>query len=279
MPKRDLRLANAAGVVQQALAVEPRPCAAHHKAVRHAAGGEAAAPEAAHFDRAVGQFVVVLGAVVAKAVAVHAVWRQAGSHLPAGGGWAGHELQRVRLVFLAEHLQAQAGGVKEAASVVQKSGAHRGVQRVHGVLQFQRLAGHRSGLPAVFVELLERHRLPSLRGAQALQVLGKLAHQVAARNPHRQADALVVGRLVNAQRDGKQVGLRAEHRHGVVQPGRRWGAAAGAAGGCLGAGGAGRAHRAPAPTKQLSAATVDKRKRSVSQCCRPARTYKVRSAR
>ena len=58
---------------------------------------------------------------------------------------------------------------------------------------------------------------------QVLQVLRKLAHQIASGDPHRQAHALAGRGLLHGEGDGKQVAVGVEHLDPVVQT-RRGGA-------------------------------------------------------
>ena len=76
VPKPDLRFANFLGVRQQLIAVKTGRSTGHHKAVRHAAGLEAAAPESAHLHRRIHQRVVTVCVVSAKARLAHLVRRQ-----------------------------------------------------------------------------------------------------------------------------------------------------------------------------------------------------------
>ncbi len=80
MPEADCGLANLLGVCQQALAIKRGRCTSHHKAVRNAAGREAADPEEAHFHRAVNQLVVVRRSVETKTLLVCLDGGQAGGH-------------------------------------------------------------------------------------------------------------------------------------------------------------------------------------------------------
>ncbi len=62
--------------------------------------------------------------------------------------------------------------------------------------------------PSAFIALFKAHRAAVLLGAEALQVFGKFTHQVAARNPNRQAQNLWgLGRR-NGQRDVIEMGLK-----------------------------------------------------------------------
>ncbi|MNJ79799.1 hypothetical protein D3C77_779410 [compost metagenome] len=65
--------------------------------------------------------------VEAEAVGIDLRGREAGGHLPALGGGAAEQLQRMGTLFLAMHAQAQAGAVEEATQAIQPGCAHRGV--------------------------------------------------------------------------------------------------------------------------------------------------------
>jgi len=67
VPKTDVRLADFSRVGQQLVTIKTGRGTGHHKAVRHAAGLEAAAPESAHLYRGIDQRVITVGAVAAKA--------------------------------------------------------------------------------------------------------------------------------------------------------------------------------------------------------------------
>jgi hypothetical protein len=231
VPEGDGLLADAPHVAHQALAVERGRRARDHQPVRHAARGEADAPERAHFHGAVHQLVIAVRAVGAEARARGVVRGQARGQRPAGHGARAHHFQVVRLVFLAVHAQAQAGAVEEAARGVQPRGAHGGVVGGHLVLQHQWLAGAAARAPAVLVQLLQRHLGAALAGAQRLQVLGELAHQVAAGDPHGQRQLLPGGGPGHREGDSVEVGVLLRGVDAVVD-GRHGGIDSGAACAC-----------------------------------------------
>ena len=224
VPKADGRLANLLRVGQQALAIKTGASAGHHKTVRHAARHEAAAPKRTHFYRAVDQLVVVRCRVRAKAMAINMLRAQAGGQGPTAGASGccrcGHA-QRVRGVVLTVYAQAQAGAVEEPALGIEPSRAHRRVVGIDLVGQRQRQAGCAVNAPAALVKLRDGGRMAAgfrrvLLGLQVLQVFGKFAHQIAARNPYRQADALLRRRRRNAQRDAEQVRVHVGDVYAVV---------------------------------------------------------------
>ena len=219
MPEAQLGLTNGLRVGQQLGAVKAGRRTGHHKAVRNAAGHKAAAPKRAHLHRAVHQGVVVVGAVKAKTGLGHAHRLQPGGHAPAFECVTGHQRHRVRGLRLLWHLQAQAGAVEKAARGVQPGGAHRVVKRVDLVLHLQRCAGDACHFPGGFVLLLHGHPFAGLAGFQLLQVFGKFPHQVAARNPHRQAQGLGGGRHWHRERDPEQVRVDIQHLYLVVHRG------------------------------------------------------------
>ena len=252
VPEVDLGGADFLRVGQQACAIKTGRRAADDEAVRDAAYLELVTPEGAELERAVGEFVVIGGQVAAKAVRVGVQGGQAGGHLPAVGVRMAHHAESVRQVVVAMHAQAQAGGVEKAALGVEVGGAYRGIEgvdlvaqgqggdggrRVGGGVVAEAGLGHvRARLPGVLVELLQRQRLAAAFGAQVLQVLRKFAHQVAARDPHRQAEALLARGLVDFERDAEQVRVRVEHFHPVAHGGGAGGGCGGGVGGGHGVG-------------------------------------------
>ena len=219
VPEMNRRLADFLRVGQQALAVKGGQSTGHHKAVRHTAGVEAAAPERAQLHRAVHQFVVVRGLVQAKAFFVGFERRQARGRLPTGLALHGLQLQLVRRLFLSVHPQAHTRAIEEAALAVEPSGAHRVVKGIDLVAQHQRLPALASDGPAALVLLLCGQTAPALLGAQVLQVFGKLTHQITARNPHRQRHGLLRRWLRNSQRDLEQMRMQVGGFNGVVDGG------------------------------------------------------------
>ena len=197
MPKADLGFANSACVGQQAFAVKRRQSACNYQAVRNAAGDKLATPKRAQLKWAIGQFVVIHSLVSAKSTCVGAYRRQAGSHLPAAHGRAGEHLDALRPIGLPRYAQAQAGRIEKAAHIIQPSRAHGVVKGVDLVLHLQRLRAVAAHLPSGLASLCQRHTAPALGGTHCLHMLRELAHQIAARNPHRQSQVLHGGRLGN----------------------------------------------------------------------------------
>ncbi|MPM61807.1 hypothetical protein SDC9_108670 [bioreactor metagenome] len=71
----------------------------------------------------------------------------------------------------------------------------------------------------ILAELLHGHGLTVLRGLQALQILGKLAHQIAARNPHRQRQQLLRRRPGDMQLHIEKMGVHRAGLHGEADVG------------------------------------------------------------
>ena len=206
MPEADFCFADALRIGQQAVAVEVGQRTGHHELVRHALRAELAAPERAQFHRVVDQFVVV-GGLEDSLTAGHARHRaHRGRHLPAFRQRA--ELHALRLGLAPFDAQEHAGAVEEAALRIQESRAHRGVEGIHQVAHHQRRAAGAFDLPAGFVELAHGQHAGALLRRQRRNMAGKFAHQVAAGNPHRQAQPLLRGRLRNGEGDAEQVRVR-----------------------------------------------------------------------
>jgi hypothetical protein len=226
MPERDLRLADALRVGEQACTVEIGQRAGDHVLVRHAAGLEAAAPEAAQLHGMVDELVVARRLVRAATGPIDLDRPHCGRDLPAGRQAA--QLDAVRLGLAALDAQAQRGAVEEAAVRVDKGGAHRGVERIDQVADDQRRAPFAARQPGRLVELLQRQLARALLRAQLRQVARELAHQVAAGDPRRQAQALLGSRPRHGEGDAKQVGMRlrdfdsvGEHREAAFNCRRR----------------------------------------------------------
>jgi hypothetical protein len=83
VPERDLGLADALGISDQALAIEIGQGTGNDEFMRHAGGLEAAAPEVAQLDRVIDDLVVVGGFVEALAGGIHLDSGQRGGHPPA----------------------------------------------------------------------------------------------------------------------------------------------------------------------------------------------------
>jgi hypothetical protein len=161
VPEGDLRVADAAHIGQQPLAIEGRPGAGHHELVRHAARVELAAPEAPQFHRVVGEFVVVGAKVLARARG----GRHRRGHLPAGRQRA--DAQPLRLCVATFDAQEHAGAVEEAAVAVEEGGAHRRVEGIHLVTQLQGARAFAVHRPAALVDRLDAAFAHALAGLQA----------------------------------------------------------------------------------------------------------------
>ncbi|EWS52866.1 hypothetical protein X551_04348 [Methylibium sp. T29] len=208
VPEGDLRLADAPGVGQQALAVEAGQHSGHDELVRHPRRLEAAAPEAAQLHRVVDQFVV------AGRLVVRAGERQRCCDLPAPGQPG--DPQPVRLVLASVHAQEHAGAVEEAAPGIEVGRTHRGVEGVDHVAHHQRATAAAVRHPAGLVALDQGHGAIALARLELGQVAGELPHQVAARNPHRQAQRLLFGRLRDGEGDAELVGQGVGHLEAVT---------------------------------------------------------------
>jgi len=219
MPETDGGLADLLGVGQQPLAVKRGGRTGHHKLVGNAAGLEAAHPERAQFYRAVHQFVVVGSAIQAKALLVGGQRLEPRGHGPLRGGSGAGHVQRVAVLFLAMHAQAQAGAVEEATRGVQPGRAHRVVVGADGVSQIQRLARRAGHLPAMLVKLGQGQRTFALARTQLLQIFRKLPHQIAARDPDGQGQLLQRCRAGDGQRDAEQVRMQVGWSDAVVNLG------------------------------------------------------------
>jgi hypothetical protein len=103
--------------------------------------------------------------------------------------------------------QAQRGAVEKAPRRIEKRRAHRRVERVDAVADDERAAFGAVGLPARLVELLKRHRRPTLLGGEAREMASELADQIAARNPDRQAEALAGCGVVDDELDRERVAM------------------------------------------------------------------------
>src|ERR1700754_3113667 len=103
----------------------------------------------------------------------------------------------MRLALAALHPQAESGAVEEASLGIEKGGAHREVEGVDPIAQHQFAGAAAADDPGRLVELLERRRPSSLLGFERKEMARELAHQVAARNPDRQAEALLRRRTLD----------------------------------------------------------------------------------
>ena len=260
VPKADLCFANALGVAQQACAIKTGKTARHHKTVRNAAGFKFTGPKGPHLHGRVDQFVVISGLVVAPAFGVGAQWHQGGRHAPICGHACGVEVYAMQGIALAVHPHKKAGAVEKPARAIQPRGAHRVVVGMHPVVQHQGLLGVGNDVPTGFVVLHHRQLAARLRGPQIKQLLGKLAHHVAAGNPHRELHPLLGGGLGNGAGDVKHMGSPGMGLHFKMH-GYRWG-------------GAMSCHShirqvAEAPSKQDNTDTAVRRARRGSQSAQP----------
>ena len=223
VPEPNSGLANGLGVGQQPCTIKAGRGSGHHETVGDTAGCEITGPEVTHLYRAVHQLVVVGRAVAAKSLAADLDRREAGGHLPARQARGSDQVQLMRRILLAMHLQKKASAVEEAALRVKPGGAHRVVQGVNLIAQHQRLVGSAVGLPTAFVQLGQLDCLPALLALQPLQVLGEFTHQVAARDPDRKTEGLQrlrlgnrQGHLVKMSVQVRQPDLVADGCHGVA---------------------------------------------------------------
>ena len=240
MPEADLRTAQALHIGEQALAVERRPGTADDEPVFDAAGLEAALPETPERKRVVDELPVVGRLERARPARGH---RR--GHQPAGRQAA--DLHPVRLGLAPFGAQEQAAAIEEATLGVEKGAAHRSVEGVHAVAHHERGAAAARCYPARLVALHQCHLAPALVRRQVRQMAREFAHQVAAGNPHRQAQDLLGRRTWQRQRDTPTVRLRVVDLDPV----------------------AGHLQVPAAPMKQLKPATVLRRKRRVSQAAMP----------
>ena len=259
MPESDLALADAARVDQQALAVKAWQSTGNDDFVVDVAGLEAAAPEIAQLDRVVDQLIVV-SRLELQADAVRRD-RHRGGHLPTGR--QSPQAQAVRLGVAAVDPQAQAGAVEEASARIEKCSSHRVVKRIDPVADRERCAPCAVDAPAGLVKLLDRQVASALARRQPREMASELANHVAAGNPHRQGHKLRGIGSSHGQRDAEMVAVGIGNIDAV-------GNHSGSQRGSGSQEALGRCRQVPAaPRKQLSAATADKRNRSVSQCARP----------
>ena len=119
-------------------------------------------------------------------------------------------------VFVSGGAQEQAGAVEEAARAIQPAAAHRWVSGIDLVFQVECRGARAIGAPGGFVELHQRDHAPGLHGAHALQVLGELAQQVAARNPGGQLEQLAGLRCLQPHAHAVQMGMWVVRFHHIV---------------------------------------------------------------
>lgn len=77
--------------------------------------------------------------------------------------------------------------------------------------------GRAVNVPGVFAVLYDLCGHARAMRREAVQTLGKLAHQITARNPHRQTNALDGGRLRQRQRHMKRLRARLAQAHAIVR--------------------------------------------------------------
>ncbi len=209
-----LHMADAAQVGGQAHGVR-LAAAGQDQAVRHAVDIEIDALERGHLHRVIDQFFVTGGAIGAEARFIDEHFGHRGRQLPAGTqrgvGPGNADFERCLLVALRAVEQRTA--VKEATARVEPGLAHRVVVGVNLVLQAQRAAA--GDAKAALVDALDRYGRAVDAGAQAQHVLGEIAHQVAAADPRRQAEHLVIARTRQLAADLVEVSQRVE-RDGVA---------------------------------------------------------------
>ena len=218
-PETDFCFANSAAVSQQPFTVKTGRGARHHQLVRHTTGLEVTLPEVADLDRAIHQFVIVGRAVSAKAVRVDFVWCQSRGNLPCGGGLDGQQVKFMDSLGLPSHLQQQASAIEKASLRIKPATAYGVVKGVDLITQLQRLACFAVHFPTVFIELAHSQGRLALPCLQSRQVSRKVAHQVAARYPCRQAHALRGDGAGDAQGDSKGMCMKAGNAHLVVDGG------------------------------------------------------------
>jgi hypothetical protein len=137
---------------------------------------------------AVGQFVVVGSLVSAEALLVDRCADQRGHARPTRMSrqkFGREDFDRMRRIGLGIDPQAQARAVEEAAVDVEPRGAHRVVVCTHFIAKHQWLTRRAIDFPCALVELRDADVAATLLRVEALQVLGELTNQIAARNPHR----------------------------------------------------------------------------------------------
>ncbi len=206
MPEGDLGFADLPGVGEQPVGVEIGQRAGDDEPVLDAMRLERAAPETPEFDGVVDELVVVVcleGGATGN-VGIDRAHRR--RHLPRRRQRA--DLQPMRLVLASFDAQAQAGAVEEAAVRIEKGGAHRGIEGVDLVAQLQRLVTAAGDVPSRLVALRRHEFAVTLPGVQTRQVARELTDQVAAGNPHRQADPLQRRRVGHRQADAKAMRMK-----------------------------------------------------------------------
>ena len=114
MPKLNFCFANLLRVGHQARTVKGGHGPCYDKLMGNTASCKFTTPKIAQLERAVDQFVVVLGLIHPKALLVHFNGWQAGGYLPSGASDRAKR-EAVWLRFLAMHTQAQAGAIEETA--------------------------------------------------------------------------------------------------------------------------------------------------------------------
>ncbi len=179
--------------------------------------------ERAELDRVVDQLLVSLGGVAAEPTGVALHGRQRGRDFPVGepgirrpfdGDVDARALGANRPI---EHRRA----VEEPAPPIEVRLAHGFVEGVDAVLQHQRSGAGRAA-QAGLVDALERQRRVAASGLDLGDVLGEIAHQIAAADPRRHAEQLSGGiRLLDFAAHAEQVRAGVGDGYGEVDHGRR----------------------------------------------------------
>ena len=194
-------------VGQQPLAVEQRQRAGDDELVRHAGSAEVAAPEAVRArpgDRQVRRS--------RRLRTCRGRWRRpsgrAARSRPASR--AGIAPVRTRCVSCSRPCTRRNKLVPlKKPRCASRNAVRTEVSNAYdAVAQRQRRTSVARDAPSRLVELLNGRRCRRPDAPPGRQVARELAHHVAARDPHRQADELLRSRLVDGERDAKQMRLR-----------------------------------------------------------------------
>lgn len=119
-------------------------------------------------------------------------------------------------IGVARYGQTQAGTVEKPPCCIEPRGTHGIIESVNLVMQYQRLGGITGDEPSAFIVLLHDQAVASLYSGQLQQVFRELAHQVAAWDPHRQANALLCCGLGDGERDREAVPMQVSDRNAVT---------------------------------------------------------------
>ena len=154
--KRDLMFTDFFQVGSESRFVEIRHATGHSHFMRHAMGFKTNQLELAHFDRMIDQLVIVIRNVSTKTMTTRLQLGQRSSYAPLTKGLAFRCLyiDDVPQIFLAMHLQENAGAIKKTMRLIQMRRTYRQIPRIDLISESQRpLAA--GGAPAVLVELGE----------------------------------------------------------------------------------------------------------------------------